>query len=228
MTPVAAFPEGLVVRVNDRPGLSRVRLLSAASALLLLSLMLYAGALFAADRILPVQKGARPADIIVVLGGNGPRRARGAAELYRKGLAAKILVTGRGDCLLIRGWLMERQVPADAILVECESGTTWENATFSSHILRENGVRRALLVTDWFHMRRALGCFRMVDPAIEWQPMAIAPPPHVMRLAGTADGNAAVKEYAKIAWYFLRYGVSPVDPGEAAVSVRPNPGAGPR
>ena len=54
----------------------------------------------------------------------------------------------------------ELGVPADRIVVESISTSTWENARRTAPLLRSKGVERILLVTDSLHMRRAEGCFR--------------------------------------------------------------------
>lgn len=44
--------------------------------------------------------------------------------------------------------------------VESTSRNTWENAEFSAKYLRESGIQRVYLVTDAWHMRRAVYCFK--------------------------------------------------------------------
>ena len=53
-------------------------------------------------------------------------------------------------------YLMEHGVPEDAILIENRSRTTFENLTFSKHILEEEELgKRVLVVTNSFHALRA-------------------------------------------------------------------------
>ncbi len=59
-------------------------------------------------------------------------------------------------------------MPREAIQIECAAQNTWENAEFSAPILTAMGARRAILVTSWYHTRRALACFRLVLPQLEW------------------------------------------------------------
>src|SRR5689334_6996891 len=86
---------------------------------------------------------ARPADVILVLGAAEYRghpspvlRARldHALELYRRKLAPRILTTGGagGDPVFTEGdvgrtYLASRGVPAEAIIVENEAGSTVES-----------------------------------------------------------------------------------------------------
>jgi uncharacterized SAM-binding protein YcdF (DUF218 family) len=124
------------------------------------------------------------ADVIVVLGGGTepaayPRpsievnsagdRVLYAAELYREGKAAHILLTG-GDI----SWLNEGAttpaedmavilksigVPEDALWLETESKNTYENALYCKEILDENEIEQILLVTSAMHMPRSVALF---------------------------------------------------------------------
>lgn len=100
-------------------------------------------------------------------------------------------------------------MPAAAIAVECASESTIENAAYSAPILRAMGVRSALLVTSWFHTRRALACFQKEAPAIRWMTAPVERGGslwHLLRDHGAADMVA--EEYLKLAYYALRYGIS--------------------
>ena len=165
-------------------------------------------ALAAAEPILLVRTPDATADVIVVLGGDGPRRAWRAAEIYRTGAAPQVLVTGAGDCTGIRDLMVQAGVAADAIRLECASHSTWENAVFSAPLLAAMGARRAIIVTSWFHTRRALATFARVMPQMEWMSMPVEPVGSIWEMLEGQDGSAIVKEYAKIAWYSARYGVA--------------------
>jgi|SRR5690349_18447189 len=113
---------------------------------------------------------ARPADAIVVLGAaqydgrpSPVLRARldHGISLYKRGLAPRFIVTGgRGtgdtttEAAVGRRYAMKRGVPASAILVEDVGRTTDESLHGVAALMREAGVRRALLVSDPFHMLR--------------------------------------------------------------------------
>ena len=112
----------------------------------------------------------RAADAIVVLGAaqydgrpSPVLRARldHGISLYKRGLAPRFIVTGgRGtgdtttEAAVGRRYAMKRGVPASAILVEDVGRTTDESLHGVAALMREAGVRRALLVSDPFHMLR--------------------------------------------------------------------------
>nr|WP_249729683.1 YdcF family protein [Chelatococcus sp. YT9] len=169
--------------------------------------MLPAFGLLAAERLLTVRSNADRVDAIVVLGGDGPRRAYRAAALYRAGVAPQVMIAGDGDCGFIRQMMIDRGVPASAIQVECQSRNTWENALFSVPMLVQAKVRRAVIVTSWFHSRRALACFRAVAPQIAFASSPVEPEWPSWRLVEDPDSGRILLEYVKVAWYMLRYGV---------------------
>lgn len=49
----------------------------------------------------------------------------------------------------------ELGVPDEALLLEAQSRSTWDNARFTAALLRARGLGRVLLVTDAFHLYRA-------------------------------------------------------------------------
>lgn len=116
------------------------------------------------------QDDRRPVDAIVVLGAaqyNGRpspvlrARLNHALGLYRERLAPLILVTGgigRGDttseALAGRRYLIANGVPPDAVVAQSEGRTTMTSMTAVTTWLHARGLRRALLVSDPFHMFR--------------------------------------------------------------------------
>jgi uncharacterized SAM-binding protein YcdF (DUF218 family) len=125
---------------------------------------------------------ARAADAVVVLGAaqyNGRpsplfrARIEHAVRLYREGIAPLFIVTGgRGlpgdettEAEAARSYALTLGVPAEAILVEDESRTTYEQLRTVGAMLRERGLRSAVLVSDRSHMLRSLRIAR--DQGIE-------------------------------------------------------------
>ncbi|MFC7053962.1 YdcF family protein [Hansschlegelia quercus] len=160
-----------------------------------------------AGYVLPVSRSAGRANAIVALGGFGVPRAELAAQLFLDGVAPLVVVTGAGDCDAMRDILLARGVPAKAILTECASRSTQENAAFASGLLRRAHVRSAVLVTHWFHARRALAAFRAALPEMQFTAEAVRPSEPSWRVGWVSTPGATLAEFTKILWYALRYGI---------------------
>lgn len=142
------------------------------------------------------QDDGRAPDGIVVLGGAidsdsttarnslevnaAAERVTGMLELARRYPQAKILFTG-GAASLIEETLSEAPVAGDVlrrfgvaserILLETESRTTEENATFSKRMVEPKPGERWLLVTSAWHMPRSIGVFRRAGFDVEAYPV---------------------------------------------------------
>ncbi|MBZ8134434.1 YdcF family protein [Afifella sp. IM 167] len=166
---------------------------------------LAATAILASPAILGVPEGPiSGADALVILGGDGPARADKAIDLWRAGAAHAVLVSGDGDCRSIRQALVTAGLPSRAITLECRSGSTWENAAFSAPFLQAMGARKALLVTSWFHERRALARFRREAPCIAWRAASTPPPTSILELLTGPYAIPVLKEYPKVLAYAAR------------------------
>lgn len=116
------------------------------------------------------------ADALVVLGAavqedGSPspvleRRIRHAIELYHAGRARHLLLCGGTrsaaptEASVMRAIALAHGVPAEHILVEPRSTCTLENAVHGIRILRTRGFRRAIVVTDRYHLLRSVLTFR--------------------------------------------------------------------
>jgi uncharacterized SAM-binding protein YcdF (DUF218 family) len=190
----------------DGRGVTRRWLRPALAAILsaTATLTIYFGAVWAADPLLTVRSAPDHADFLVVLGGDGPARAHRAAEIFSTGIAGRVLVTGDGDCDYIANEVARQGVAPQSILIECESGTTQENALFSAPILTAAGARSAILVTSWFHSLRAVETFSAALPSVDFYSIPAEPPGSPLEVALTCQGIQVLKEYPKIVLYRLR------------------------
>jgi uncharacterized SAM-binding protein YcdF (DUF218 family) len=113
---------------------------------------------------------AQPADVIIVLGAAEYRgrpspvlraRLEHALQLYRRGLAPRILTTGGagGDPIFTEGgvgrsYLIGKGVPSESIVVELEGETTVHSVAAAGEILRRMGLQSAIVVSDGYHIYR--------------------------------------------------------------------------
>jgi len=185
------------------------KLRRAAFCLATLLVLLILAALGFPQQVLVIDNGPAQADAIVLLGGGSGERPTRAAELFRSGVAPRIIVSGAGDTEGNRLLLMNRGVPASAIKLEPNSKTTKENAQLSVPILRAAGARKIILVTSWYHSRRALKCFRHYGPQFTFYSC-----PSYYGFARSDWSRDHLRrriraEYVKTLGYWVCYGVCP-------------------
>lgn len=187
------------------------KLLKLAFIFALLLALLAGVAWFYPEKFLCVDSGKNvSADVIIVLGGGAKEgRAERAAELFKDHRAPRILITGEGDDEINRQILLAHGVPANAIELESYSKTTHENAVFSLKKLRAENVHSAILVTTWYHSRRAEKIFECFGPDIKFYSR-----PSYAGFARedwkkTGVGRRVRFEFLKLPGYVIRYGMNP-------------------
>jgi uncharacterized SAM-binding protein YcdF (DUF218 family) len=180
---------------------------------------------FLAENLI-VEKPLERVDAILILGGSSTyiERTTKAAELFKKGIAPKILLTNDG---LQGGWntqeqrnpffverarweLINQGVPDEAIeiLPETVEGTHDEAVRFEQ-AAREQNLKSVVLVTSAYHTRRALSTFEKVSPAmqigIQSPPTGWQTPPSSRWWLSARGWNVVAGEYLKIVYYWLFY-----------------------
>ncbi|PZF78809.1 YdcF family protein [Aestuariivirga litoralis] len=208
-----------------------VALLGLWAAAMPLTARLALGALEAAYPALP--PGQSPAaDVAIVLGGAvrgalpprpGPDLAEAsdrvlyAAELFRAGKVAKVVVTGgnlpwenasRPEAEVIASLLQSWGVPASRIVSLGSSRTTAENAAEVKAAWPSLGASSALLVTSAAHMPRALATFRSaglpVTPAAT-DVRIVRQPTNLLDVLPSADALLQTSDAAKEAIGYFVY-----------------------
>lgn len=151
------------------------------------------------------------ADAIVVHGGNYTRTEYGA-RLFRRGLAPELWHTTYpwGQVEIVKE-IEQNGVPAQAFHL-LTSTSTWSDGQGIATTIRSRRVRSVLIVTDWWHSRRALCATEQqiggYQVSIEYQP---SPAP-----AGPSDWwrDAEIRrdvltELVKFVYYAVRYRMNP-------------------
>ncbi|MDR3637928.1 MAG: YdcF family protein [Isosphaeraceae bacterium] len=184
----------------------------------------------------PLQRRPTDAGAIVVLAGGIARadsvrprpeltedtlyRCLCAAELYHAGSPCPVIVTGgKLDpnsleppvAPYMRELLVRLGVRPDDVISEDQARTTRESAREVKRLLDGLGVRKAVLVTEAYHMPRSVATFRKqgldVVPGachhlateFRWKLESFVPTPGAAR-----DGMHALHEWLGLAWYRLR------------------------
>ncbi|NTX03090.1 YdcF family protein [Myxococcus sp. CA040A] len=132
---------------------------------------------------------AEPSDAVVVLGArvlaggvpSGALRARTekAVELYRRGVAPRLVFSGGvgvhppSEARVMLTLATQLGVPEEACVLEESSHSTEDNARLTAKLLRDLGARRVVVVSDPYHLLRARQYFRLngfevsTSPALE-------------------------------------------------------------
>ncbi len=115
-----------------------------------------------------------------IISSNGLVRVRYAARLHKK-TGAPLLLTGNsggGNQKVSEAQLMQEVLNEDFgitenILLETKSSSTYENAKFSTSILKANNITTIILVTHRGHMSRAMKVFQQLPFKIIPAPLGI-------------------------------------------------------
>lgn len=118
------------------------------------------------------QAGPQQADVAIVLGaavwGDRPspglrERLDTALQLYREGYVPRIIVSGGlgegkllSEAAVMREYLIAQGIPAEAILIEDQATSTYENLLFSKALMEQHGLKTALIVSHTYHLARAI------------------------------------------------------------------------
>jgi uncharacterized SAM-binding protein YcdF (DUF218 family) len=162
--------------------------------------------LWLAPVLLCVSDPAQKADVIVLLGGEDGSRVEQAAALFKDGWAPHVIVSGEHEMYIRQ--LIQSGVPEAAIWVDAAAHSTAQNAEFSIRLMRGHGCKSALIVTSWWHTRRARNCFRHFAPDLTFYTQPTHQSPAAARSWGSSRSKI-LKEYPKNLWYWLRYGIYP-------------------
>ena len=128
------------------------------------------------------ERDLRPADLIWVLGSHDLRVADRAVELWKKGRAPRILMSGglghltagvfeKPEADLLTERALAGGVPAEAVLLENRSTNTGENVRFSRALLEREGieVERVIAVQKPYMERRTFATIRKQWPEVAVQ-----------------------------------------------------------
>ncbi len=132
------------------------------------------------------QHAAGDASVAIVLGaavyGDQPspvfrERIRHAVTLYKKNRVKRLVFTGgfgagkhHSESAVARDWAIRNGVPADAIIIEERSKTTYQNLIEARKLLQTDQNSRMFIVSDPMHMARALRMGRSLGLNVDGAP----------------------------------------------------------
>ncbi len=158
----------------------------------------------------------RKADVIIVLSGDasGGRVVKGV-ELFKKGYAKKIIMSGGKlqwntyEPEIMKNHAIHLGMAEGNIVIITQGGSTNNQATKLTLFMQEHGLRSALLVTSDFHSRRARYIFKkkFLKEGLDLQICTS----HSKEFnpsewwTNTNSAETVFYEYTKLIWYLLRY-----------------------
>lgn len=158
---------------------------------------------------------ATKADVIVLLGGDSRARLSTGLALYRDGYAPNIWLAGNDNDRLPIGhtlpnvrfdYLVAEGVPKAAIRIDDASFNSWEEAANTLALMRSNGWRKALVISDPPHMRRLSWIWRRTFNGSDASYVLISSKPRWWNVSewwkDEWSGQFVLMELIKMGYYF--------------------------
>ncbi|MCB9458397.1 MAG: YdcF family protein [Anaerolineaceae bacterium] len=158
---------------------------------------------------LDVSQEVVKADAILLLGGTTWERLRYSEQLFKDGYAHYFVLDGLGDYIQYAIDSLEETVPQDALIVNRQATSTYDEIMQAREIFEELGIESVLVVTDGFHSRRAAATVHHVfaDSDIVF---TIVSPPNTFGEQSWWQSkfrDNVLSEYPKIIYYWIAYGI---------------------
>jgi len=162
------------------------------------------------------------ADVIIILGGGVLKdtrtlpwgvveRIQKGVELYKQGIAPKIIVTGGlvafnsyAESEIMAPYVRQLGVPTGDVIEEDRAKDTYSNALYSHQILEKNGWAKAIVVTSDFHTQRACHVFRQQEISITCAAAHKNPSFDRSAFRNLNDMQSIIREYAATIYYWLK------------------------
>jgi uncharacterized SAM-binding protein YcdF (DUF218 family) len=159
---------------------------------------------------------AKKADVIVIFGAaeysgrpSPVLRARldHGFELFEKGMAPVVITTGGAaqdpefsEGGVGRDYLLRRGVPEQALIAETQGSDTAQSAARVANIMRVNGMRSCIAVSDAFHVFRIRALLEHEGVQVEIAPRPESRPRHVWDRFAAVMREAASYLVWKAGW----------------------------
>ncbi|OPX84738.1 MAG: hypothetical protein A4E53_03795 [Pelotomaculum sp. PtaB.Bin104] len=160
-------------------------------------------------KLLVVDDRPEAVDVLITLGGDSERELY-AAELYRLGLASKIIMSGyRSAAGKMATRAIQAGVQEQDIFIEGKSESTYDNAVNSKKIIIEQNFKSAIVVSSPYHMRRSRLVFERVFRNTGVKLLYSSTKDSGFNVDGQCksevDRHIVQREYIKLAYYWFRY-----------------------
>jgi len=158
-------------------------------------------------KLLVVDDRPEKVDVLIVLAGDSERDLY-AVQLYKLGLAPKIIMSGCGG-----GQMAKRAVNTGVrerdILIDDKSENTYQNAVYSRDIVVAQNFKSAIVVTSPYHMRRTKLVFGRVFRKTGVKLLYCSTKDSGFNVDGQCksdiDRQIVRREYIKLIYYWFKY-----------------------
>lgn len=163
-------------------------------------------------------KSAPPVDAVIVLGAAlagpgvpGPamvRRLRHGVAVFRRCGARHLVLSGGivhatpAEAVVMQALARADGIADACIIVEDQSRNTFENGVYCGRLMRENRWLNVLIVTDGFHLPRALLVFRWLGLRVRGE--GVPRPVTVPRLSWTRQYGIEMLRLIRSVYLFCR------------------------
>ena len=151
----------------------------------------------------PVADVEQKSDLIICLGGNTRIRQEKSLKLYNEKYAQKLLLTNQSP-----DYFLKNGVSSSNIYVTDVPGNTFEEAQYCHKFMEEHKIDSALVVSDWWHLRRVKWSFETVFQSAGMQIRYISAQPKAAETGHYLQAHRIkliLEEMVKLLGYWVRY-----------------------
>ncbi len=139
------------------------------------------------------------------------QRIKHGLWLYENGYVKKLIMTGGksrnapfSEAYVARRFALKKKIPAQDILIEEDSHNTYENLVNAKKLMDEHGLKSAIIVSDPYHMKRAMAIADDLDMT------AYSSPTPTTRYEGSNKSlRFLLQETGHMIGYLLGFAASP-------------------
>lgn len=168
------------------------------SVLFIMMVLLYVGVIF-----WPVADAEQKSDLIICLGGNVKERQKKSLKLYNEKYGRKLLLTNQSP-----RYFLKNGVAASDIYITRVPKNTFEEAQYSRKFMEDSKMGSALVVSDWWHLRRVRWSFENVFKGAEMEIRYISAQPEAVESGYCLRAHRIkliFEEMVKLIGYWVKY-----------------------
>ena len=142
-------------------------------------------------------------DLIICLGGNTRARQEKSLKLYNEKYAQKLLLLHQSP-----DYFLKNRVSSSNIYVTSIPKNTFEEAQYCRKFMEEHKINSALVVSDWWHLRRVKWSFETVFQGAGKEIRYISAQPEAAEIGHYLQAHRIkliLEEMVKLLGYWVRY-----------------------